>query len=96
MVLTKLKLHKCMQKFIKDQQSWQNVYLINGNHFSQEQMFHSSPLVCRYKQHSLHHHNVTQFNFAFCSKWFHKHAIITRAFMACIVVRLRRKFGFSG
>jgi len=30
MVLTKQKLHKCMQKFIRDQQSWQNVYLING------------------------------------------------------------------
>jgi len=69
MVFTKQKFHKCMQEFIRDQQSWQNVSLINGNHFSQEQVFHSRPLVYGYKQHSLYHHNVTQFNFAFCSKW---------------------------
>ena len=41
--------HKNMQKFIRDQQSWQNVSLINGNHFSQEQVFHSIPLVYAYK-----------------------------------------------
>ena len=69
MVLTKQKFHKRVQKFIRDQQLWQNVSLINGNHFSQEHVFHSSPLVYGYKQHSLHHHNVTQFNFDFCSKW---------------------------
>jgi len=34
-----------MQEFIRDQQSWQNVSLINENHFLQEQVFHSSPLV---------------------------------------------------
>jgi len=57
-----------MQEFIRDQKSWHNVSLINGNHFSQERVFHSSPLVYEYKQHSLYHHNVTQFNFAFLFK----------------------------